>query len=144
MITIRKNVPQFIREDIEGSLGKAINFMKGKYPDVDFDVDFIFQYSSSRSRYFRNNNKDSKYTKPTATICTRSLLMLYDMKSLNIVRNTLDTDNHIQIECSIVHELTHHVQYEKGLAIGELLTTSNELEYLKNNYFEVWDYLMVE
>lgn len=38
------------------------------------------------------------------------------------------------IETGIVHELTHHVQYEKGLPKGELLTTSNELEYLSQYY----------
>jgi len=144
MITIRKSVPSFVKEEIEGSFTKAIEFMKRKYPEVNFDIDFIFSNTLCRSRYYRNDEKDCKYKTPTAQICTRDLLMLYDMKTLNIIRRQLVVNENIQIESAIVHELTHHVQYENKLPIGELLTTSNELEYLKENYYEVWDYLMVD
>lgn len=143
-LTIRSSVKSFVKDEISNCMERSLKFMQDKYPHINFDIDFIFSGASCRSRYFRNEEKHDKYKMPCAHICTRDLLMLYDMKSLNIIRGKVVIDEHIQIESALVHELTHHVQYESGLPTGELLTTSNELEYLKQNYYNIWDYIMVD
>lgn len=150
-VTIRKSVSKGLLPEIEQAIADAREFMLNKYPDVNFDIELIFSSGMRRSRYFRNASQakdgsflNCKYATPVAQIDTRSLLILYDMKSLNIVRRQLEVGSYVQMTCAIVHELTHHVQYEKGLLVGELLTTSNELELLKTKHPEYWDYMMVE
>uniref|UniRef100_UPI002B1D8F0A hypothetical protein n=1 Tax=Pseudomonas oryzihabitans TaxID=47885 RepID=UPI002B1D8F0A len=82
-------------------------------------------------RYFRNNG-NLKYPTPSVCICTRAELILYDKKSLGIKQTRLFVVSDTQIMCALIHELTHHVQYEKNERKGnELDTTRNELEYLK-------------
>jgi hypothetical protein len=56
------------------------------------------------------------------------------MKTLKIKKRFIVADKKAQIKRALIHELTHHVQFELKLPIGELLTTSNELEYLKEYY----------
>ena len=53
------------------------------------------------------------------------------MKSLGMLQGKINPGAKLSIQMIIVHELTHHVQYEKGLPPGELLTTANELIYLR-------------
>ena len=110
--------------------------MQLKYPTVNFTTtEFIFSGSYNRSRYFRNELKAGqgvgKYLAPNACISTRAWLILYKMKTLCLKRTKLFVGSEIQMACALIHELTHHAQYELGLPTGELETTRNELEYLK-------------
>lgn len=138
-VTIRKAVPQKVKDSVMDSLEKVLVWMQGKYPSVDFTTtDFIFSNTYSRSRYFRNA-ENAKYTKPVTCVSTRSALILYNLKSLRLKKAMLSVDNIIQIESSLVHELTHHAQYETGSRVGsEVETTQNELEYLRTFYPEIY------
>lgn len=46
----------------------------------------------------------------------------------------VDVKPQVGLEISLVHELTHIIQYLLGLPVGELLTTVNEQEYVLENY----------
>jgi hypothetical protein len=131
---IRKSVRNEILNAIPELLNDSICWMKSKYENVNFEnVEFIFSNTLNRSRYFRNAN-NVKYSTPTICIHTTKVLGLYDMKTLKIKKRFIKGDTKTQIMCALIHELTHHVQYELELPKGELLTTSNELEYLKEYY----------
>ncbi len=135
-ITIRKSVRPEIAERIPALIDEAANWMQLKYPTVDFTTtEFIFSGSYNRSRYFRNELKVGqgvgKYLAPNACISTRAWLILYKIKTLCLKRTKLFVGSEIQMACALIHELTHHAQYELGLPTGELETTRNELEYLK-------------
>lgn len=131
-ITIRKSVRPQLAEKIPGMVEAAISWLQIKYPAVHFStVDFIISGNAKRSRYFRNAVLTSKYIAPTAFIGTRENLGLYNMKSLNIKRQWLWVGREVQTMCALIHELTHHAQYELNIPRGELETTRNELEYLK-------------
>ncbi len=135
MITIRKSVRQDIVYKIPELVNDALLWMKQKYPNVNFDkVEYIFSAGYNRSRYFRNEATNAKYLAPNACISTRATLMLYDMKSLNLRKNKLFTGSIPQMMCALIHELTHHAQYEEKRKTGELETTANELQYLKEYY----------
>ena len=135
-VTIRKSVRQKIKDQIPLVLNSALDWMGDKYPNVDFrKADFIFSSGYCRSRYFRNGGE----RRPTVCISTRVTLMLYDMKSLGIKNNSMFVGSGVQMTAALIHELTHHVQYENGLNKGELLTTSNELEYLKDNHNKYYE-----
>jgi hypothetical protein len=140
MITIRKSVRNEVVSIIPTLTQNAVNWMQAKYPDINFNnVEFIFSAGYSRSRYFRNEAMNAKYINPNVCISTRALLMLYNKPSLGIKKNKLFVGSSVQMMCSLIHELTHHVQYERNIRKGnELDTTANELEYLKQyhpNYY---------
>ena len=60
-------------------------------------------------------------------------------KSLKIKNRKIYVGHDVQIVCALIHELTHHVQYEKRYRVGnELDTTANELQYLKDFYPEYY------
>lgn len=144
-ITIRKSVRKDLTLAIPHLVEKALTWMKSKYPDVNFDnVEYIFSSSYNRSRYFRNQS-GGKYQMPTACISTRAELWLYDKKSLGIKKTHLFVGCQVQMICALIHELTHHVQYEQGIRIGnELDTTRNELEYLKENHLEYYNKIVTK
>jgi hypothetical protein len=134
-IAIRKSVRPQLAEKIPGMVEEAISWLQTKYATVDFSaVEFIISGNAKRSRYWRNAQPDSKYVAPNAFIGTREYLGLYNMKSLNIKKTWLFVGREIQTMCALIHELTHHAQYELEMPKGELETTRNELEYLKEFY----------
>jgi hypothetical protein len=141
-IIIRQSVRNEISKAIPELITNSICWMKLKYANVNFEnVDFIFSSSPSGSKYYRNAN-NIKYVTPTICITTRARLWLYNMKTLKIKKRLLFVGSIPQIMCSLIHELTHHVQYELELPKGELLTTSNELEYLKEYYPTYYNKMM--
>lgn len=142
-LTIRKSVRPKIKEQIPSVLDEALEWMKERYPDVDFDrVGYIFSSSYNRSRYFPNQ-LGGKYAEPNVCISTDKTLRLYKKPSLGMKETTTFVGNRTQMVCAMIHELTHHVQYERKHREGnELDTTKNELEYLKEFHPEHYKYLV--
>ncbi len=137
--TIRNSVNSKVKDQIDFLLEFALIWMKDKYESVNFDnIDFIFSNSFSRARYFRNTNND-RYPNPVVCISTRSTLYLYNKPSLGMKKTTCFVGSDIQILSALIHELTHHIQYETGLRIGnETDTTKNELLFLQQ--YSIDDY----
>lgn len=139
---IRKSVRNEITQAIPELLTNSLTWMKSKYANVNFEnVEYIFSNSYNRSRYFRNAN-DVKYSTPTICIHTTKILGLYDIKTLKIKKRFIVGDYKAQIMCALIHELTHHMQYELELPKGELETTRNELEYLKEYHPSYYNKMM--
>jgi len=135
VVTIRNSVPRGLVEKIPAMIEEAVSWMQKRYASVDFSTtEFIFSGTYRRSRYFRNEVECGKYLAPNTCISTRARLYLYDKKSLNIAPKAtrgMKVGNEIQMMCALVHELTHHAQYELNTPKGELETTKNELDYLQ-------------
>jgi hypothetical protein len=139
---IRKSVRNEITKAIPELLDSSLCWMKSKYANVNFEnIEYIFSNSFNRSRYFRNAN-NVKYQTPTICIHTTKVIGLYDMKTLKIKKRFIIGDTKTQIMCALIHELTHHMQYELGLAKGELETTRNELDYLKQYHPSYYNKMM--
>ncbi len=132
-ITIRQSVRPDLAAKLPMLLDRALVWMAAKYPTIDFHKsECIFSAGYSRSRYFRNEVSNGKYLAPNVCISTRATLGLYNKPSLGIKRQWVFVGSDVQIVCALIHELTHHVQYEMNERKGnELDTTANELEYLK-------------
>ena len=65
--------------------------------------------------------------------------MLYNRPSLGMKKTSVYTGSTIQMMSSLIHELTHHVQYQTGIRMGnETDTTRNELLYLAEHEPEVY------
>ena len=144
-ITIRKSVSKYDKENLSEILNRALCFVKNKYPNVDFSgVDVIFSGSFSRARYYRNDHKDSTYQRPCIQIPTnRDDVILYWKPSLGMVRDRVNEVGRWDVTCAcIIHELTHHAQYEENKNKGEVETTNNELEYLKEFRPDVYELFM--
>jgi hypothetical protein len=142
-VTIRNSVRKEIANIIPTLINNTLEWIKNKYPNVDFSkVEYIFSSNYNRSRYFRNELKDAKYMAPNVCISTRATLYLYDKKSLKMKKTSLYTGSNVQIMCALIHELTHHVQHEQKRSRGELETTENELLYLKENYPLLYNKIM--
>ena len=75
-------------------------------------------------------------------IANRSELYLYEKKSLKLKRYSLNIGNYIQILCALVHELTHHIQYNENRTRSELETTKNEVEFLRVFYPDIYNQLI--
>lgn len=145
-VTIRNSVAKSDREYLPEILEKALSFVKQKYPNVDFDkVDVIFSGTVRRGKYFRND-ENSKYTRPCIQVPTnREGEYLYWKPSLGMVRKTVEDVGRYDTTCScIIHELTHHAQYEENRSKGELETTMNQLEYHKTFRPDVYELFMNE
>lgn len=144
-ITIRNSVGLTEKEFIPEIMERAFAFVKEKYPNVNFDkVDFIFSGSFSRGRYYRNAQADCKYKAPTVQIPTkRDDELLYWKPSTGMVREEVTGVGRFDVTCScIIHELTHHAQYEEDRSRGELETTQNELDYFKKYRPDVYELFM--
>lgn len=146
-ITIRQSVRNEIREQIPALLETALGWMRGKYPLVNFDnTEYIFSAGFSRSRYFRNEVTNGKYLSPVVCISVRAKTCLYIKKRLGVnpKKNYVFTGSPIQTVCAIIHELTHHTQYEMKIRQGnETDTTANELEYLKQYHPKYYNKLVI-
>lgn len=141
-ITIRKSVNEKIKLEIPNLINDTLFWMKNKYPDVNFNsVEFIFSSNFKGSSYFRNSD-NNKYPNPVVCISTRATLILYNMKRLKIKNTKLFVGSKIQMICALIHELTHHVQYENNLPKGELETTRNEIEYIALNHSKIYKKIM--
>lgn len=143
-ITIRKSINKFQARNIENNIQIAERFIENKY-NIKINVtDLYYIFSTyTRSRYFRNPLKSGKYTKPVIQIAVRSKLFLYELKRLNIKNykiNLIDLD--VAMICSLIHELTHHAQYELSLKKSELEACKNEIEYLKENHIFYYNLLI--
>ena len=143
MITIRKSVKQDLANQLPLLISESLKWMSAKYPNVNFsNVDYIFSASYNRSRYFRNEVLNGSYLTPNVCICTRETLYLYKKPSLGLKKFMLKIGSVPQIMCALIHELTHHVQYETNIRKGnELDTTNNELQYLKEFHEEYYKQL---
>ena len=144
-ITIRKSVLPSAKENIPLIIERALAFLSAKFPTVNFDnVDLIFSGSGRRGRYFRNEKECAKYNRPTAFIPTqRKDELLYWKPSLLMVRDTVTNVGAFDVATAcLIHELTHHMQYEKNIRRGELETTKNELEYYKQYRPDVYQLFM--
>lgn len=146
MKTIRKSVSRNMQEQIPQLFERALSFMRAKYPDIDFEnVDFIFTGAGRRGRYYRNEVLNAKHMKPTVFAPTHRIHeLMYFKPSLGMVRQEVKEVGceDVFVSC-IIHELTHHVQYERGdNRRGELETTANELEYYKQFRPDVYELFM--
>ena len=144
-ITIRKSVLNSAKENIPTMLERALEFLKEKYPDVNFEnVDVIFSGSGCRGRYYRNDVLNAKYKRPQIFVPTqRKDELMYWKPSLGMVREEVSNVGAFDVTTAcIIHELTHHMQYEKNLVKGELETTRNELEYYKKYRPDVYELFM--
>jgi hypothetical protein len=142
-ITIRNSVPRGLVDQIPTLIQKAVSWLQAKYPSVDFTTtEYIFSGNYTRSRYYRNEVECGKYLAPNTCISTTDCLRLYNKKSLNVSKKAIrgfTINREVNILCSLVHELTHHAQYELNLNRGELETTKNELEYLKEFHPDIYN-----
>jgi len=132
-ITFRKNINEFEKKWLEQSILAAQDYLKKLYDNPNFEnLDYIFSKTYSRSRYFRNEVADGKYKTPTCCIAIRNIIYLYPKESLKLKRYYITGVNtNIAVMCSLIHELTHHIQYNEKRTCSELETTKNEVEYLK-------------
>ncbi len=128
-IKINKTAERF-QNEINQAIELAYGFLTSRYGWKFDNVQLWFTSTASRSRYYRNS--DGENGGPVASIAIKTRTYLYDMKSLGIrYRNEgLPVGYIISTAMSIIHELTHHVQYENKLPTGELETTRNEVEFL--------------
>lgn len=138
-ILIRNSVNIKIRTQIPFLLDFSLAWISEYYPDVNFNnIDYIFSNGFCRSRYFRNSD-NIKYPNPCICIDTRATLILYNKPSLGMKKSQCFVGSDIQICSALIHELTHHLQYETGQRIGnETDTTKNELLFLQS--YSIDDY----
>lgn len=107
---------------------EATSFLETRYLFTNFEgIRYIFG-KGVRCRYFRNKNS---FEPPTVYISLRAKWYTYDKKSLGRTAKGIfvGIENHTIL--GLIHELTHHLQYENGWNTGELETTRNEIEYAK-------------
>jgi hypothetical protein len=66
-----------------------------------------------------------------------NLIYLYERKSLGTYKTAVPClDYKIIWTSSLIHELTHFIQYYEGRRTGEVETTRNELLYLESTYLK--------
>ena len=135
-VIIAKSISQKDTTIIRNSMSFALGYMREKYPDTNFNnIDFRFG-KGRNSKYWRNARRDDML--PCCQMALSYTLYLYNMKSLKLKKTSAYVGRELALRSSLIHELTHHHQYEAGLATGELLTTSNEVEHLQKHAPEIY------
>jgi hypothetical protein len=140
-----KTCPAWLKKAIDEAVPLASEFLINKYGDIFANVHVMFQPNAVRSRYYPNKTKPHKVfgLEPVATISCHSKLYLYTKKTLGKYKDGINVGPIVQIACSIIHELTHHYQYVADIPKGELLTTANELAFLKVKFPEWYKLIMI-
>ena len=127
----------------------AQKFLEKKYPElksneewVNFDNVYWSKYGT-RSRASRHGFADKYGLKPGLAIRI-SIKPSRKKKWDSYHKKTplgwicpiggIDVKPQVGLEITLVHELTHIIQYLFVLPVGELLTTVNEQEYVLENY----------
>lgn len=131
-IVFRKSVPNAMHGEVLAWLAEALAWMRYKYPATDFDNvrHYVFNRGGYRARYYRKGRRDLEG--PIVMIALTECMSLYVMKSLGITtKKRLAVAPRVRVVSALIHELTHHHQHEQGLPRGEVLTTANELEWLR-------------
>jgi len=131
-VVFRKSVPQSMHGEFLDWLSEALAWMRDKHPSTDFDSvqHYIFNRGGLRSRYYRNGRNELEG--PVVMIAWTECMSLYVMRSLGITtKKRLAVSPRVRIVSALIHELTHHHQYEHDLPRGEVLTTANQLNWLR-------------
>lgn len=129
-----RNIVKFQQKQIPEFIIMAQEFLQTIYDKPDFNnVGYIFSGNLRTSHYFRNEDND-KYKMPMVCISNRNRLILYEKKSLKLKNYRINPGAIIQMQSALVHELTHHIQYNEERSAGELETTRNEVKFLKENH----------
>ena len=137
------NINKFQQDKFQEQIAIAQGFLRQIYNNPNFDnVEYIFSNGACPSRYYRNEIPDGKYINPVIRISNRSELYLYEKKSLGLKKYALNVGNYVQVICALVHELTHHIQYNEKRSRGELETTKNEVEFLRVFYPDYYKELL--
>lgn len=117
-----------MREKFPSMVAECVAWMNGHYPEVDFGViKWLLVGGSVKSRYYRKTME--------IKICHRGDVCFYaracrEIPRLREIVGVYHTE--VGTETSIVHELTHHVQYVRDFHKGnETDTTLNELCWLQ-------------
>jgi len=133
----------------EVALQKAKAYLENKYPElttndqwINFD-NIYWAKTGNKSRATRHGFAD-KYGLKKGLGMRIGMLPRALKKWYSYERKTpsgwicpiggVDVEPQVGLEITLVHELTHIIQYILGLPVGELLTTINEQEYVFDNY----------
>ena len=141
----------------EVALQKAKGFLENKYPElksndqwINFD-NIYWAKTGTKSQASRHGFAD-KYGLKSGLSMRIGMLPRRKKKWYSYDRKTpsgcicpiggVDVEPQVGLEITLVHELTHIMQYILGLTVGELLTTVNEQEYVFENYPRYARYLV--
>jgi len=139
---IYRGIVNYQRDIFPAQIKIAKDYLRTVYDCPDFeDLEFILSSNCRGSNYYRNDNSVGKYITPTIRIADDFTLRLYKMKSLKLKRYKLMVGNYLNIICALVHELTHHIQHNEDRRKGELETTRNEVEFLREHYPDIYNKL---
>ena len=136
----RKSCPVWAKALWDESLESAMQWMETNYPGVNLRrVEFLVVGGRQASKYYYGRRP------PLITLCPsrpgefyfypRAARQLSGLKTL--VRHPLPPA--ARIVKPLIHELTHHLQYVRGIRCGhETDTTLNELAWLREHYPAAW------
>lgn len=126
IVTYNKSIPQWAKPKIDTALNSALQWLRQKYPDIDFDkAQLNISMTRNRSLYYNKNGN--------IAIALRHTLYLYNKQTVGLTtpKEGLAVGYVIGTTCAIIHELTHYVQGKEGRKFSEVETTQNEIDYLK-------------
>ena len=126
IITYNKSIPQWCRPKIDIAITSALQWLRQKYPAIDFDkAQLNISMTRNRSLYYCQNGN--------VAIKVRHKLHLYNKQTVGLTtpKEGLAVGYIIGTTCAIIHELTHYVQGIEGRKFSEVETTMNEIDYLK-------------
>lgn len=138
--------PKYLDRPINDGIEIAFGFLCAKYGYRFNDGVMIIQPNAVRSRFFANDKTPHRihgFT-PVVTIATTANLYLYVKNSLGKYRQGVNIGYTLGIATSIIHELTHYVQYLDKRSYSELETTANELEFLRTYSPDWYERIMIK
>lgn len=137
-ITFNTGFPKGKKKLVENAIPKAMEFIRNKYPTINFDdVPITFSSTRNGSNYLPPSTYEYRTEINNSTgginIATHGKLHLYKKVTIGLTtpHGGLLVGCELQVITSLIHELTHFVQGIEKRLYSEVETTTNEIEYLK-------------
>lgn len=128
--TCNKTLPKWERGQIPIWLAQAEDFLRKRYPHVDYfdQLDLNFSKTRRGSLYYPGDN--------AIKIGIHAKLLLYKRKTCThyAPEGGLSVGEAINTICGIIHECTHAIQKAENRVASEVETTQNEIDFLKEKY----------
>jgi hypothetical protein len=140
-VVVTSGVPAYVRKQIPEIVTNAKSFLSERYPKYNLENVRIIFGTGRRICYYRNKNRNLP---PTVQLGYRNELWMYQKKTVGLTARGIKAGIKVSTESALVHELTHHIQHERGdKRISEVETTRNEVKFLREKYPEWYKRLTV-
>ena len=137
--TTARSIPMKQQKVFKEAFHVALKFIIEKYGNLNWDVEIKLSNTCrfSKHAYWRKRDR------PCIIRINgrRRKWYSYNRKTVGAMANGIPISQKTAYTLSLIHELTHHVQYLQERQFSEVETTRNEIEFVSINHPDIFNKL---